>query len=102
MVGVALVIAPVMLASAQEEGVTLTQVCHLLPNGKAVELWVSDTSLPAHLAHGDSLGMCVTPPPLNQMIEICHFVGNDPVTLLVSADSIAAHLSHGDTIGSCD
>jgi hypothetical protein len=101
MVGVALVIAPVMLAFAQGEGADLTTVCHYLPDGTEVQIAVPDDSLIAHLNHGDTLGACSDPINEHPMVEICHQAGQSVVTLLVDARSLAAHLRHGDTLGPC-
>jgi hypothetical protein len=63
-------------------------ICH---KGKNT-ISVSENALPAHLAHGDTLGPCP------EDVVICHKNGN---TLTVSQNAVPAHLAHGDTLGPC-
>lgn len=53
---------------------------------------VAQSAVPAHLAHGDTLGPCP------EDTVICHKGRN---TLIVSASAVPAHLAHGDTMGPC-
>jgi hypothetical protein len=59
-------------------------LCH-----KGRTITVSEAAVPAHMAHGDTLGPCP--------VVLCH----KGRTIEVAAEAVAAHLAHGDTIGPC-
>lgn len=65
-------------------------ICH-----KGMTLYVSQANVPAHLAHGDTLGPCG--PQETIYTIVCH-EGKSIVVTLVDA---AGHLRHGDTLGIC-
>lgn len=75
--------------SPNEPKVTL---CHNIDNNPHT-ISVAQSAVPAHLAHGDTLGPCQT----DANVTICHR-GN---TITVSQSAVSAHLAHGDTIGPC-
>ena len=53
-----LVVIPWSSANAVNDKVT---ICHVVPPTPET-ITVSESALPAHLAHGDTLGACPTPP----------------------------------------
>jgi len=62
-------------------------VCH---KGKSIS--VAEAAVPAHLAHGDTLGECP-----NEVV-VCHGKDN---TLIIKENNLPGHLAHGDTLGPC-
>lgn len=56
---------------------------------------VSQTSVPAHLAHGDTLGPCPTATTVYSIV--CH----EGQPIVVRLADIPGHLRHGDTLGYC-
>ncbi|MEI6085116.1 MAG: hypothetical protein WCS70_12550 [Verrucomicrobiota bacterium] len=62
-------------------------ICH---KGKTIT--VAEAAVPAHLAHGDTLGPCP-----NEVV-ICH---RGEATKTVNEDNLPGHLEHGDTLGPC-
>ena len=71
--------------SPTEPKVTL---CH---NGHSIT--VAQAAVPAHQAHGDTLGPC----PSEPNVLLCH--GGH--TIRVDQNSVQTHLDHGDTLGPC-
>lgn len=65
------------------------KICH-----KGNTITVSQAALPAHLAHGDTLGKC---PPKPVMVTICH-KGN---TIQTPITESWTHMMHGDHPGKC-
>ncbi|NJN05192.1 MAG: hypothetical protein HC814_00585 [Rhodobacteraceae bacterium] len=63
-------------------------ICH---NGHSIT--VAQSAVPAHLAHGDTIGPCAN----ESKVVICHR-GN---TLTVPSSALSSHLAHGDTLGEC-
>jgi hypothetical protein len=63
-------------------------ICH---NGRS--LTVAQSAVPAHLAHGDSVGPCASEPN----VLICH----RGRTLNVAQSAVSSHLAHGDSLGEC-
>jgi len=68
-----------------------TTICH-----KGVTITVADAALPAHMAHGDTIGPCAAPPQEGKT-TLCH----NGVTITVSDDAVPAHMQHGDQLGPC-
>jgi len=62
-------------------------ICH---DGATIEVLLAD--LPAHLAHGDTLGPCVV-----RTVTVCH----QGTTIEVPETELQSHLDHGDTLGAC-
>lgn len=84
-------------------------ICHREPQRQPETITVNANAVPAHLAHGDTLGPCPPgggQPPGNggngDQVTICH---REPqkqdVTITVDASALPAHLAHGDTLGPC-
>lgn len=90
-VALSLVVANSVLAqkkdpvSPNEPKVT---ICH---NGHSIT--VAQSAVPAHLAHGDTVGPCAS----EANVLICH----RGRTLNVAQSAVSAHLAHGDTLGEC-
>jgi hypothetical protein len=63
-------------------------ICH---NGHSIT--VAQSAVPAHLAHGDTVGPCASEPN----VLICH----RGRTLNVAQSAVSSHLAHGDTLGEC-
>jgi hypothetical protein len=70
-------------------GMPQVTICH---NGHTIQ--VPETAVPAHLAHGDTLGPCND----NGKVVICH----EGQTMAVEYSTVPAHLAHGDTLGPCN
>jgi hypothetical protein len=106
---------------AEDEGEIKVLVCHVPPgnpeNPQTIE--VGESAVPAHLAHGDTEGVCEgdTAPEEDPAEEdeesedegefkvlVCHVPpGNpeNPHTIEVGESAVPAHLAHGDTEGEC-
>jgi hypothetical protein len=86
-------------------------VCHIPPGNpdNPQTIVVSESAVPTHLEHGDTLGPCPEDggPPDDQYEEkvlICHIPPGKPEnahTISVSVNAVPAHLAHGDTEGPC-
>ena len=112
-------------AWAQVDQVT---ICHRPPGNpeNTQTITVGAPALPAHLAHGDTLGPCPVAPTTTAVsptttatpttipggggggeerkITICHIPpGNpqNPQTITVGISALPAHVAHGDTVGAC-
>ena len=68
-------------------------ICHKPDGFSGFTITVAQSAVPAHLAHGDTLGGC----PGEGSYVICHR-GN---TITVPESSLAQHLAQGDTLGPC-
>jgi hypothetical protein len=106
------------VSAAQGAGRTKVVVCHIPPGNpaNAHTITIGAPAVPAHLAHGDVLGLCPTPPPpppppgptapgAGQVkVDICHIPPGNPAnahTITVGAPAVPAHLAHGDLAGVC-
>ncbi|HJR52389.1 MAG TPA: hypothetical protein VJ982_01615, partial [Gemmatimonadota bacterium] len=98
-------------------------VCHAPPGNpdNAVTIEVGASSVPAHLAHGDTEGACEGDAPGEEDPEgegedgegtgdgeakvlVCHVPAGNPEnahTIEVGESAVPAHLAHGDTEGEC-
>jgi hypothetical protein len=79
-------------ATIQLRPVQTTVVCHVA-SGTTLSLESSGAS--AHLAHGDTLGICAS-----GEVTLCHLQSLH--TLSVAGPAARAHLAHGDTLGACE
>lgn len=99
-------------------------VCHAPPGNpdNAVTIEVGASSVPAHLAHGDTEGACEGDEPAGEedpegegedgegtgdgeaKVLVCHVPAGNPEnahTIEVGESAVPAHLAHGDTEGEC-
>ena len=95
-------------------------VCHAPPGNpdNAVTIEVGESSVPAHLAHGDTEGACEGDEPGEEgegeegeatgdeeaKVLVCHVPAGNPEnahTIEVGESAVPAHLAHGDTEGEC-
>jgi len=67
-------------------------ICHNVAHNPHT-ITVAQSAVPAHLAHGDTLGPCASEPN----VTICH----RGRTISVSQSAVSAHLAHGDSVGAC-
>jgi hypothetical protein len=89
-----------------EEQIT---ICHIPPGNpdNPQTITIPKSALPAHLAHGDQVGVCIAKPVndnTDDKITICHIPPgdpNNPQSISISRSALAAHLAHGDHIGEC-
>ena len=78
-------------------------ICHF-PGGDVAKMHtiaVDEEAVPAHLGHGDALGVCSGPAAEADgllKVALCH---KSDITIDVPAQAVNAHLKHGDTIGPC-
>lgn len=78
-------------------------VCHL-PLGNPAQMHtisIAPEALPAHLGHGDFLGVCLGAEAEADgvlKVTLCH---KADITISVAPQAVAPHLSHGDTLGPC-
>jgi len=63
-------------------------ICH---NGHSIT--VAQSAVPAHLAHGDTVGPCAS----ESKVLLCH----RGKTISVAESAVSTHLAHGDTLGEC-
>jgi hypothetical protein len=63
-------------------------ICH---NGHSIT--VAQSAVPAHLAHGDTVGPCAS----ESNVLLCH----RGRTINVAQSAVPSHLAHGDTLGEC-
>lgn len=99
-------------------------ICHTTAAGHGVTISISRSALPAHLAHGDTIGPCrvetrvtssARPSPTRTLFEspaaaqykpekvtLCHRTQSGRrVTITISRSARPGHLAHGDTLGRC-
>jgi hypothetical protein len=82
------------------------EICHIPPGNPANQhtIRISESAVPAHLAHGDVLGLCPPPDGATPTVVICHRPPGNPAnhhTITISSSALAAHLAHGDLQGAC-
>jgi hypothetical protein len=93
-------IATVMALPAWADKVA---ICHF-PGGDVAKMHtivVAQEALDAHLAHGDTVGICSGPAAEADgivQVTMCH---KADITITVAAQAVPAHLNHGDTLGPC-
>jgi hypothetical protein len=111
----------------EDAGQAKVLVCHVPPGNpeNAVTIEVAESAVSAHLAHGDTEGLCPGDtgpgeeeegsdgdPEADELDEdagqpkvlVCHVPpGNpeNPVTIEIAEPAVPAHLAHGDTEGAC-
>ena len=68
-------------------------ICHRTHGVSSFTITVAQSAVPAHLAHGDTLGGC----PGEGSYVVCHRGS----TITVTESVLASHLAHGDTLGPC-
>jgi hypothetical protein len=110
---------PESIPQPGEEPTTKVEVCHKPGTPAQKTMWLPESAVPGHLAHGDVLGPCskwtptltVTPTltitptaaPTMTMVLICHKPGTPAEkTLWLPEPAIAGHLGHGDVLGACE
>ena len=87
------------------------KICHIPPGnpGNPQTIEIPESAWPAHQAHGDTKGACVTDTSSSngnssKKIKICHIppgnMGN-PQTIEIPESAWPAHQAHGDTKGAC-
>ena len=107
-----------VVATAEEAEAAVT-LCHVPPGNPdaAHTVTVGAPAVPAHLAHGDTEGVCEeeeegeeeegeeeTEDDGEVKVIVCHVPpGNpeNPQTIEVAESALPAHLAHGDTEGEC-
>jgi hypothetical protein len=110
---------PESIPQPGEDPVAKVEICHKPGTPAQKTLWLPESALPGHLAHGDVLGPCsewtptptVTPTltitptvtPTGTMVLICHKPGTPAEkTLWLPEPAIPGHLGHGDVLGACE
>jgi|GEM_PF-2409445 len=97
------------LRDAVREKVT---ICHIPPDNpdNAHTIIMGRSALPAHIAHGDTIGPCGEEEEPGEEepegnITICHIPPDNPDnahTLTIDESALDDHLAHNDTIGPCE
>ena len=93
----------IAMVMAQPAWADKLAICHI-PSGdvaKAHTIAVAQEALDAHLAHGDTVGICSGPAAEADgvlKVTLCH---KSDITIDVPAQALNAHLNHGDTLGPC-